>query len=297
MPAIQARSSGTSAGRSAGGTPSRSATSAASRRYSRSSAGGQRADEARVDPQCGVDERGVHPQQGLGVGGGVRRAVGEPPADGGVDGVDARDRGIGPRPRAEHDVEAARQGALQAAERIGRVRRVLDDAGGDHRVRRLHEQRAGAAGEDDHLAIDLPRDAAGAEQSGRLAGGGAHPNAEAGAPRGRRGSWKTMRNTKPATTPARKPPMCAMYATPPASPVRPPAEAREDLEGGPDPDGDERRHRHDAPEEEDGHPVRREQDDVRAEHAGDGSRGAQRRDDRPGVHEDLRDRGATPASR
>src|SRR6187551_3485926 len=98
---------------------------------------------------------------------------------------------------------------------------MLVDARRDDRVRRLHEQGARATGQDDDLPIDPPRDAVRTEEAGRIPDGGAHPNADAAIPRGRRGSLKIARKARPAAAPARKPAMCAVYATPPPSPGAP----------------------------------------------------------------------------
>src|SRR6187551_2784761 len=82
---------------------------------------------------------------------------------------------------------------------------MLVDARRDDRVRRLHEQGARATGQDDDLPIDPPRDAVRTEEAGRIPDGGAHPNADAAIPRGRRGSLKIARKARPAAAPARKP--------------------------------------------------------------------------------------------
>ena len=147
-------------------------------------------------------------------------------------------------------------------------------------------------GQDDHLAIDPPRDAVGAEQPGRLVDGGAHPYAEAGHPAraaglvedrpegeagGRTGEEAgDVRRVRDATSLAGG------------------AEAREHLERGPHPDRDDGRHRHDAAEEEDQDAVGREEDEVRAEHSGDRSRRAEGGDIRVDADEDLRDGGDQP---
>src|SRR5687768_14598485 len=133
-----------------------------------------------------------------------------------MDGVHATDGRLGSRSAAEDDVEAAGQRAHQAPERICGVGGVLDHAGGDHWVRRLHQQCARSTGQYEHLAVDAPGDASRTEEAARLLDG-AHRKSEAGVPRGWRGSWKMPRKKIPASSPATKPPMCAMYATPPVS--------------------------------------------------------------------------------
>ena len=66
------------------------------------------------------------------------------------------------------------------------------------------------------------------------------------------------------------------------------ADAVDELEDGPHADGDDGRDRHQEPEDEDGHAVRREQDDVGAQDAGDGAGRAEAGDDRARIDEDVR---------
>ncbi len=132
----------------------------------------ERRNEAVVHAERGVDQRRVHPQQGLGVEGAVRPAVGTQAADGAVDGIDPADGRLGFGAAAEDHREAALQCPEQPAERIGRVRRVLRDPGRDGWVRSLEQQRARSSGEDEQLAVDPPRDRGRPEQPGSLVGGG-----------------------------------------------------------------------------------------------------------------------------
>src|SRR4029077_2646670 len=67
-----------------------------------------------------------------------------------------------------------------------------------------------------------------------------------------------------------------------------------ELKNGPQADGHDGRDRYQETEQEDDHPVPREQDDVRPQHGGDGPRGAQVWDDRVGIHHDLGEAGDDP---
>jgi hypothetical protein len=102
-----------------------------------------------------------------------------------VDGVDAANRVFGSEAVAEHDRPARAERPSQAGERICSEVGVGVHPGGDGWMGDLHQQRAGAAGEDDALAVDAPRDGAGLEEAvERHAAGRTHGHRFGGVSRG-----------------------------------------------------------------------------------------------------------------
>jgi hypothetical protein len=136
-----------------------------------------------VGHQHGVDEGGVHPAQELAVTTAVRRPAGhragavaapEPPLDSGVQAVDVTAGAASLGGGAEADHGHPLNGAPEAAVRVAGVGAVLDRAGGDEWVRRLHEQGATGSEHEHRLGHDPPGDRARTEQPGvgrRIASG------------------------------------------------------------------------------------------------------------------------------
>jgi hypothetical protein len=72
--------------------------------------------------------------------------------------VDAPERALRSRCRAEDGVERGVGGPVEAAERVASEVGVLIDAGGDERMRHLEQYGGGAAQRDEELAVQAARD-------------------------------------------------------------------------------------------------------------------------------------------
>ena len=80
------------------------------------------------------------------------------PANVRVHAVDAAQRAVGTRAVAEYDRESGVHGADQAWQRRAPEIRVLIHAGGDERMRDLHEERGSPPEKQKALAVDASRD-------------------------------------------------------------------------------------------------------------------------------------------
>jgi hypothetical protein len=105
----------------------------------------------------------VDPADELGIERSVRHAVGPGAVDVAVHLLDPGDHGRGRLGVAEGRAEHVAEGVAGAGQRLGAVGRLLEHAGHHRRVQHLHDDgRAAGGGDAGEVAVDLPRDAAGA---------------------------------------------------------------------------------------------------------------------------------------